>query len=341
MYSPGMRVVLRYTHNGSLTDALGEVRAVTATHVEVSTKSGLVQVPLDAIELGHEIPPAPTRPGKLHEIVSAQDVRKITAAVWSPQEIAWLNAENLAAELTEDTGAEVSAGWLLRAAPGAGPAANSVLPLSDPGVEISEALELALTWLSDRGSSPHVIIHTAAQSGELAPASAQLAPLLRQAGFEPGEARTAFTVSTAALAGGPEPPAGLEIVESDAPARAHFDVWGINPEVRDTYAALMASGTGPRLLSAVAHHPDGSTSLVGVVRVAFAMKWAVVSHLVVNPRVRRRGAGSALMTAAARISVRRGVRSMVVDVPAGQPSEFVTACGFSPHHRWWIARPVS
>ena len=79
MFSPGTRVVVRYTDNGSLTDALGEVLEVSPTHLRISTKRGPVDVPQDAIETGHEIPPAPTRPGKLHEIVSAEDLRKVAA----------------------------------------------------------------------------------------------------------------------------------------------------------------------------------------------------------------------------------------------------------------------
>ena len=198
MFSPGTRVVVRYTDNGSLTDALGEVLETTPTHLRIATKRGPVDVPKDAIETGHEIPPAPTRPGKLHEIVSAEDLRKVAAATWSPREIAWLHADNLASELRgEDP--KVLSGWLLRSAPATSAvntstsntstAANSALPISDPGMPTQEALSLAVTWLKERGSTPHILIHTRAHSSELSPASQQVAPLLRGVGYRRISAR--------------------------------------------------------------------------------------------------------------------------------------------------------
>lgn len=338
MFTPGMRVVIRYSDGDTLTDALGEVLTISDNHIRVLTKRGPVDVPTNAIETAHQIPPAPTRPGKLHEIVSATDLRKIAAAVWSPPEIAWLHADNLRAELAGLT-PEVSSGWLLRSAPGTTPAANSVLPVSDPGLPADEALPLALDWLTERNSSPHVIIHTDGEK-DLNPTSQAVAPLLRPAGFTPSQPILAMTAPTAQLAQSGDTPSGLTIVESDQPAPAHLGVWGVAPENHRTYAPLVTS-SGARILSAVATHPDGSRSLVGVVRVASAQKWAVVSHLVVNPGVRRRGAGRALVAAACRISLRRGLRSVLFDAPLGACSAFATALGFGEHHRLWLATPAT
>lgn len=338
MFAPGMRVVVRYADGGSLTDALGEVLAVSDTHIRIATKRGPVDVPVDAIETGHEIPPAPTRPGKLHEIVSAEDLRKIAAATWSPREIAWLHADNLAAELRgEDP--EVLSGWLLRSAPGTSASANSVLPLGDPGIPAEEALTLAVQWLRDRSSTPHVIIHTDAHSTELSQASQSVAPLLRDAGFVPPAASTAFTAPTAELATLREP-AG-DIVESDEPAPIHMDVWGVDESAREDFAQLLASAPRSRILSAVTTSADGSRDLVGVARVSFAMKWAVVSHLVVHPSMRRRGVGSSLLTAASRMAQVRGVRSLLFDASAGELTDFARACGLHEHHRLWVAEPAS
>lgn len=343
MFSPGTRVVVRYTDNGSLTDALGEVLEVSPTHVRIATKRGPVDVPQNAIETGHEIPPAPTRPGKLHEIVSAEDLRKVAAATWSPREIAWLHADNLASELRgEDP--KVLSGWLLRSAPAASAvtiatAANSALPISDPGMPAQEALSLSIDWLKERGSTPHILIHTQAHSSELSPASQQVAPLLRGEGFVPSEPITTFTAPTAELAQLREPDG--EIVESDTPAPLHYEVWGIEESAREEYSHLISSAPQYRILSAISTGPDGTRTMVGAARIAFAMKWAVLSHLVVHPDSRRTGVGSALVTAAARLAQTRGVRSLMYEAPDRERSDFAHACGMGEHHRVWTAQPAS
>lgn len=348
MFSPGTRVVVRYTDNGSLTDALGEVLEVSPTHLRISTKRGPVDVPQDAIETGHEIPPAPTRPGKLHEIVSAEDLRKVAAATWSPREIAWLHADNLASELRgEDP--KVLSGWLLRSAPATSAvnisalntsaAANSALPVSDPGMPTQEALSLSIDWLKERGSTPHILIHTQAHSNELSPASQQVAPLLRGEGFVPSDPVITFTAPTAELAQLREPDG--EIVESDTPAPLHYAVWGIEESAREEYNHLIASAPQYRILSAISTGPDGTRTMVGAARIAFAMKWAVLSHLVVHPDSRRTGVGSALVTAAARLAQARGVRSLMYEAPDRERSDFAHACGMGEHHRVWMAQPAS
>ena len=119
-------------------------------------------------------------------------------ATWSPHEIAWLHADNLASELRgEDP--KVLSGWLLRSAPATSAmnisalntsaTANSVLPLGDPGMPAQEALSLSIDWLKERGSTPHILIHTRAHSSELSPASQQVAPLLRGVGYRRISAR--------------------------------------------------------------------------------------------------------------------------------------------------------
>ena len=63
---PGMRVVVRYSDGGQLTDALGHVLAADADSVTVDSKRGPVRIERASIELAHEIPPAPQRLSLIH-----------------------------------------------------------------------------------------------------------------------------------------------------------------------------------------------------------------------------------------------------------------------------------
>ena len=342
---PGMRVVVRYTAGGETTDALGEVAAADAQTVAVITKSGRVDIDRDTIVLAHEIPPAPTRSGSLHTVVSALDLRRIAAAVWMPPERAWLHKDNLAAELA---GAEptVQTGWLLRVAPELTGTSwtlaqtNCAAPLGDPEVEADAALELAQQWLTDRGVAPHVQIFSAAQTTELDPVCAPVAGILRANGYVPGLPVLALTAATSLAAGGAGVPAGLTIVHSEQAAGVHLSLWGHEPG--SAIAGLIAGADNVRIISAVAQHADGSKTLVGVARMTIAMKWAVLSHLVVAPDLRRRGAGRALVQAAARLAAAQGIRSVLAEVPAENSAALglAQALGFSEHHRVWYAHPA-
>ncbi len=353
---PGQRLVIRYADGGQSTDAIGTVTAVTDAAIELNTKQGRITVPTAAVELVHEIPPAPTSPGRLHRVVSAEDLRRIRAAVWLPEDAVWLNADNLRAEAA-DADAQVQSGWLLRAAHGVSRRANSALPLTDPGIDPEQALDVAIGWYTDRGLAPQVQIFSSAldssspanspadhpaASPSLAAGCAPVAELFRAHGFRPSAPTLALTADAAAAAGQAEVPAGLQIVLSDDAHRPHFDAWQQpedSPEHAD-FAQLIRSPERFTIVSAIATHPDGSRSLVGTVRLAIAMKWAVVSNLVVDPGLRRRGAGRALVQAALSLAARQGVRSALAEVEVGNTAslELFSGLGFSEHHRYWYAQ---
>lgn len=374
---PGMRVVLRFREGSGSTDALGQVSAVDEAAVTVETKRGSVRVPRADILLAHEVPPAPQRTGRLHEVVSAADVRRIAAHAWLPPEVTWLNRDNLHRDAAQATGddaagpeAFVQSGWLLRAAGGAGKeAANSALPLDPPGVETAEALEMVTQWYRQHGLPAAVQIYSDADSTELAAACREAAGLFRDAGFVPSEPQLALTAATAeAAAGLADPaaaaPAGLSIVRSDAPHGLHYAAWG-HPEGSEShpaFAALMTSAeqmfilsaiTGPLPGTAGSAQPGGQPpsaqssgqpqtsqpQLIGTIRVALTHRWAVLSHLIVHPSGRRRGVGRALVQAAAAAAGQQGIRSLLADVPASHDAavSLMRGLGAREHHRHWFA----
>ncbi|MBF6672754.1 ferrous iron transport protein A [Glutamicibacter halophytocola] len=66
--TPGERLVVRYrlpveasTASGRFSDALGELREVTADSISVQTRSGLVVIPRALITHAKLVPPAPQR----------------------------------------------------------------------------------------------------------------------------------------------------------------------------------------------------------------------------------------------------------------------------------------
>jgi N-acetylglutamate synthase len=340
-----MRVVIRYRVGSDASDALGTVLEAGEDFVTVDTKRGPVRIDTGDVILVHEIPPAPQRSGPLHEIVSAADVRRIAANVWLPSDATWLNADNLRGEQQED--AEfVQTGWLLRSARGASLRADSVLPLTAPGISPLEALELTEKWYAQRSQQPAVQIYSAAGSTELAPICAELAAHFRDQGYTPSRPTLALTAATREVAAGLARPAeaalpGLAIVESEDVHDIHYAAWGRpsdHPHHAE-FAHLLHSGPQLRFFSAVAEHPGGSRTLVGAVRLAVSNKWAVISELVVDPSVRRRGAGRALVRAAAAAAAERGIRSLLAEVEAdNDPArELFTSLGATEHHRCWFA----
>jgi hypothetical protein len=133
---PGTRVTVRYRRaRGSvppLTDAVGHLLAVDPL-VRVRTKTGAVVefAPADAVAL-RVLTDAPVRTSEIRALERA------AAAAWPGVERAWLD------------------GWLLRAAPGAGLAANSAVPL-DVSAHITAVPEI-IAWYERRGLTPRLAI---------------------------------------------------------------------------------------------------------------------------------------------------------------------------------------
>lgn len=133
---PGTRVAVRYRRaEGSvppLTDAVGVLLAVDPL-VRVRTKTGAVVefAPADVVAL-RALTDAPVR------ISDIRALERAAAAACPGDEHTWLD------------------GWLLRAGPGAGPAANSAMPL-DISARITAIPEI-VAWYERRGLAPRLAI---------------------------------------------------------------------------------------------------------------------------------------------------------------------------------------
>src|ERR1035437_8979556 len=130
---PGMRAVVRRRIDGGVTDALGDVVAIEADTVSVRTRRGVEVIDRVAVVAAKEVPPRPARRGAPHLAISMHDLERVMVEGWPPLERAQLG------------------GWLLRAGAGFTGRANSVLPLGDPGVSLSEAIDHCESWYDERG----------------------------------------------------------------------------------------------------------------------------------------------------------------------------------------------
>lgn len=344
---PGIRVVLRYRDGDSATDALGTVEDVTDDTVTVRTKRGPTVVQREAILLAHEVPPAPVRTGMPHEVVSAVDLRRISAAAWLPPESTWLHSDNVRAEAAGATDF-VQTGWLLRSEPAApSKRANSTVPLDDPGMPTAQALDAVENWYTSRDARPMVQIYSADASSALAPGCVELGPLLRERDYEALPPTLLLTGATREAAAGATRAAdaalpGLTIEVADSPSEDYLAALGYptDHEGHEAYRRLLTSGEQVQFLTAWANHPDGSRSPVAACRLVEVSRWAVVTNLVTQPALRRRGAGRAIVRAALATAASRGVRSFLADVEADNAASIALfeSLGAAVAQRSWYAR---
>ena len=349
---PGKRVVVRYSleagESHSSSDALGVVNSADDESVEIETKRGPIRIARDQIMLVHEVPPAPIRTGKTHEIVSAVDLRRISAAAWLPHDISWLHVENLRNEAADTPGDVdlLQKGWLLRSSDSVTRRANSCLPVTGTGMPWEQTLDAVEAWYAAREKPSSVQIYSADDSNALAPECAGLAPLLSARGYSPSEAVFLLTGSTAEAAAGAHQPGdaaapGLSIDVSEQPTTLHYAAWTSerDPGSQEAFRSLVEAADPCEFLTAYADHPDGSRTMVASCRVVERNKWGVVSDLVTHPDLRRRGAGRSVVRAAAALLAQRGVRSYLVDVGAGNEAalSLFTSLGATVRHRSWHA----
>lgn len=332
----------------STSDALGVVESADESSVVIGTKRGPVRIARDRILLVHEVPPAPTRTGRTHEIVSAVDLRRISAAAWLPRDVSWLHAENLRNE--SDDSAEVGLlqkGWLLRSSESATRRAGSALPVTASGLGWAESLDAVEAWYAARQRPSVVQIFSADDSTTLAPECEGLGPLLAERGYSPSNTVLLLTGATAEAAAGAHSPAeaaapGLSIDVSEEPSALHYAAWSSERELGspEAFRELVEADSPCQFVTAWATHPDGSRTMVATCRVVERSKWGVLTNLVTRPDLRRRGAGRSVVRAAAALLAQRGVRSYLVDIEADNAASLglFTALGAGVRHRSWYAR---
>jgi N-acetylglutamate synthase len=316
---PGMRAVVRQRiEGGRVTDALGDVVAIDADTITVRTRRGVEVIDQARVVAAKEVPPRATRRGAPHVAISMDDLERIMVDGWPPIERAGLG------------------GWLLRASAGFTGRANSVLPLGNPGVPLSDAVDHCERWYDERG-----LRHLFALFGPAGFAVAEdpLARELLGRGYEPSDHTAVLTATTRTLPAAEVPHAsGARVRIESAPSPRWWDAWaaldGRTGHTNPTSAAARAvlTGSPDQVFASLA--VDGA--VVGVARGAFAHAWAGVSALHVAPEHRRTGVAGQLMGALADASRARGIRSVYLQVvQANSPARSLfEGLGLSTHHEY-------
>lgn len=313
----GMRAVVRRRIDHGVTDALGDVVAIDADTISVQTRLGLVVIERAVVVAAKEVPPKTPRRGAKHLAISMDDLERIMVAGWQPVERAELG------------------GWLLRAASGFTGRANSVLPLGDPGIPLSEAVDRCERWYDDRGLRRLFALFGPAG---FAVDDDPLGRELLGRSYEPSPHVAVLTISTGALPPEVLHASGARVRLESKPSPQWWDAWATwDGRTDDAHAAPSAAravltGSPDQLFASL--EVDGA--VVGVARVAFAQAWAGVFALHVAPEHRRAGIAVQLMCALADAARARGIQSMYLQVlQASAPARgLYERLGFSLHHEY-------
>ena len=324
---PGMRAVVRRRIEGGVTDALGDVVAIDADTVSVRTRRGVQVIDRVAVVAAKEVPPRPARRGAPHLAISMHDLERIMVEGWPPLERAQLG------------------GWLLRAGAGFTGRANSVLPLGDPGVSLSEAIDHCESWYDERGLRRLFALFGPAG---FAVDDDLLGLELLARGYEPFNNTVVLTAATRALPPELPRPGCAKVRLEAAPSSQWWDAWAAQNGRTDSANTEHTNAATPAVRAVMSGSPDQlfaslevDGDVAGIARVAFAQGWAGVFAVRVAPEHRRTGIAVQLMSALADASGSRGIRSTYLQVlKASSPARgLYEQLGFSTHHEYrYLAR---
>ncbi|MHB8185262.1 MAG: GNAT family N-acetyltransferase [Dermatophilaceae bacterium] len=320
----GMRAVVRHRIEHGVTDALGDVVAMDTDTLTVRTRRGVVTVERADVVAAKEVPPRPTRRGAPHLAISMEDLERTMVAGWQPLERAELG------------------GWLLRAAAGFTGRANSVLPLGNPGVPLSEAVDRCESWYDDRGLRH---LFSLFGSAGFAADDDPLGRELLSRDYEPFNNTVVLTAATAALPPETTYASGVHVQLDSTPSQPWWDTWAawdarVAPADEANVAAAVARTVMTSSPDQLFASLERNGAVIGVARVAFAHAWAGVSALHVAPDHRRTGVAVQLMGALADASRARGIPSMYLQVAqANSPARALyERLGFGVHHEYLYLR---
>lgn len=314
---PGMRAVVRRRIEHGVTDALGDVMAIDDDTISVQTRLGLVVIQRATVVAAKEVPPRTPRRGAKHLAISMDNLEQIMVAGWQPVERAQLGD------------------WLLRAAAGFTGRANSVLPLGDPGLPLSAAVDRCETWYDERGLRRLFCLF--GPTG-FAVGDDPLGRELLARGYEPFNDTAVLTSATGTLPAETAPASGARVRLEAMPSPQWWDTWASRDGGADhvnapsSAAQAVLTGSADQLFASL--EVDGV--VVGIARVAFAQSWAGVSALHVEPASRRSGVAIQLMSALADATRARGIQNIYLQVlQASSPARgLYERLGFSLHHEY-------
>lgn len=339
--------MLRVRGGEGTADRLGTVTRTDDTRVGLRTPSGEIVIDRNDIVSAHVMAAAArTAPPAADAELSPAELQLVLSATWAPVEATWLNRANIAAELAEaeseaDPSVRSHRGWLLRASSGVTNRANSVLPTGDPELDVAEALKATTEWYRARQLPANVCVFSSSAQSRVA--ENPLDATLSAAGWRSVNPSYVLTANTADLADGANAPGQIpsdslqfEMLETPTEEAIQALDGPTDEQKRQVWQSLQGSAPEQVFVHAVGVRPDESRLLVGVARLAIASKWAVLTDLVVRPDLRGRGAGRAIVRAAAAHAQSQGIRRLALQVATENTAalQLYRSLGFDLHHRY-------
>lgn len=286
----GSRVVVRRRVGRLFTDLLGELSELSDTHLTIVTLDGPVRVPLDEVHRAKRVP-----------------------------DIAGL--ERAAAEAMPALDTEPLGDWLMRASEGYTGRANSVLPLGDPGMPFSQALDKIRTFYAHHNLPPLFDVPL--------PLGRPVARALQDHGYEPIVSVLVMSID-------------LPDLIISTPGQPHFEHTPTpTPQMLEMIAGRRGTLppaarhvlTNVKTLTFIGHHAE-TGDLLAMARGTVTNKWLGIFHVETAASARRQGLARAAMGNLARWADKHGARRAYLqvqddNVPAVALYE---SLGFKTHH---------
>jgi GNAT superfamily N-acetyltransferase len=295
-------------------DVIGLLTSWNDGVVCVTRRDGeTVRIPESGLAAGKTVPDAPVRRGPGVPRTTAEELQETAARAWPAPE-------------TERLG-----DWTLRAAAGFTRRANSVLPHGDPGMPLEEAAARITEWYAARGLPAYVQV-TDDGPGE------RLAEELGALGWTAEAHALLRTAPLAPIADGP----GEELVRlsrevDDAWLSRYHRAGSLPGNPRGEEMKVLAGGPSV-WFATVPGAPGKAPAAIG--RCAVDGRWALFGAVEVGPKHRRRGLGTAIMTALAHKALDEGASGAYLQVEADNEGAgaLYDGLGFTTHHTYHYRR---
>ncbi|MFF8830270.1 GNAT family N-acetyltransferase [Streptomyces sp. NPDC015131] len=291
-------------HPEKFTDTVGVLTSWDEGVLLITRRTGeAVRIPESSLVAGKVVPAAPAR--RRGPAAGFEELTRLGARAWPPVE------------------SEPLGRWTLRAAGAFTRRANSVLALGDPGMPLDDALARVRAWYEERGLPAYVQAATGAEGTQ-----ESLCAALEERGWR---REVTAEVRIAALAPVAEPePGGVLLSRSvDADWLRRYNRSGeAGPHV------LRVLGGGPSVWFATLPGDGDVPAAIG--RCVVDGRWAGFMAVEVDPALRRRGLGTAVMAALARRALEEGASAAWLQVEEDNTAAAALygGMGFAVHHRY-------
>ena len=306
------------TAGAHFTDVVGELVLVEPEAVTVRGPHGDVVVPRSAVVAVRVVPPRPSRPAPPHRALTPESLQRLMVAGNPPIETDWIG------------------GWLLRAAGGFTGRANSMLPLGDPGLPLSEALDHMEAWYHTRGLPPLVTVYGYLEENLSVDSISRLLLGRGYQIFQPTRVMSAPVTRDLAW---PGLPLGYRVERID---RLTEDVLAVSEGRVDEFGATARRVLeGPPSQAFLCVYDDAGP--VAVVRVPIHDGWAGLFGLHVLPAHRDRGLGRQLTDAALAYASGMSASAMYLQVTEDNSAarRLYESAGFTDHHAYCYLRGIA